>query len=300
MNEMTRNTRGNALATPANTQKREAVSVFDDADTFQSAYKMAVALSKTALVPKQFQGKPEDCLVALDYARRLGITPTAIMPHLFCVYGTPSMSVQMMIALVNRSGKFTRVAWDEGTDGTIKYAGLGGKTVEIPNLYACAYFTELSTKTKIISPRVDMQMALINGWLTKGHDKNQLSPWEKIPQTMLRWRSASMLIKATCPELTLGLESTEDVRDGVGTTEANVELAPEHAAVEMTAVQAPAEDPIDQILDAIQAAPTAEALNALAQDINRAGFAEEQLARIRPAFIARRDELQEQENADEE
>lgn len=193
----------------------KTASVFDDYESFKSAFEMAKALSRTSLIPKHFQGKPEDCLIALEYSRRLDIAPTAIMPHLFSVYGTPSMSAQLAIALVNRSGRFSRIKWAEGTDGTVVFKGLKGEKIEMPNLWAQASFRELSSGDEISSPRVDLRMALVNGWLTKGEDKGVVSMWQRMPQTMLRYRSASMLINTTCPELKMGIDVAEDVADNV-------------------------------------------------------------------------------------
>ena len=48
-------------------------TIFDDFEEFQKAYKMAEALSKTSLIPLNFQNKPEDCIIAIDYSRRLGL-----------------------------------------------------------------------------------------------------------------------------------------------------------------------------------------------------------------------------------
>lgn len=296
-------------------QTTQSPGIFEDFDAFQGAYKIAQALSKTQLIPKQFQGKPEDCLIALDYARRLGVAPTAIMPHLFCVYGTPSMSSQMMIALVNRSGRFSRVHWDEGTDGTVTFKGIKGEKVEIPNLWAVARFKERATGEEHTSPRVDLRMALVNGWLTKGEDKGQISPWQKIPQTMLRYRSASMLINSTCPELKLGMETVEDVADyGGSSTTPTVELAPT-PELESTPDETPraqvsdrvltAEEEqaaaldlaIDEICEQMEKAQTLEALNMLAEHVAAADFDDGRLQILRNAYAARKLALESEVNA---
>ena len=266
-------------------------SVFNDADEFAASFRMAQALAKTQLVPKAFQGHPEDCLIALDYARRLDVAPQAIMPHLFVVYGTPSMSAQMMIALVNRSGRFSRIAWDEGVDGKLTYPDVKGKSVEIPNYYASAWFIERLTNTKIVSPRVDMRTAFSNGWLTKGHDKGAVSKWEQIPQTMLRYRSASMLIKTTCPELMLGMDVAEDARDNAGAIEypeTTVETLPESLE---SAPETQDSTAIDEIVAAIDATKSLDELNVLANQIAQADFSEDELEQIRAPYLAKKNTL---------
>lgn len=259
--------------------------VFDDFEVFEKVYKMAEVLANSELIPVNFRGKPGDCLIALDYARRLNVAPTAIMPHLFCIKGRPATSAQFKIALVNRSGRFSRIQWEEGVDGKITYADERGAKVETANFYAQAYFTELSTGRVIRSARVDMKMALLSGWLTKGQDKGVDSMWKKSPQLMLRYRSASTLISTTCPELTLGLDTLEDVND-------NVDAQSYQPEVEVMAADEAEPDAIDQIVAAIKAAPTLAALEAIGNDIGHAEFEEDQLARLRPAFMTRKTELE--------
>lgn len=302
------------LSTPQ--QSTQSLGIFEDFDAFRGAFEIAKALSKTQLIPKQFQGKPEDCLIALDYARRLGVAPTAIMPHLFCVYGTPSMSAQMMIALVNRSGRFSRIEWQEGTDGKVSYVGLGDKKTEVPNYYAQASFTEVATGKTYTSERVDMRLAVLSGWITKGHDKGMLSMWEKIPQTMLRYRSASTLIKKTCPELMLGLDTVEDARDYASAPVYNptVEVAPTpelgptpdettRAQVSDRVLTAEEEQvamldlAVDEICEQMGKAQTLDALNTLAEHVAAADFDDGRLQILRNAYASRKLALESEANA---
>ena len=103
----------NELSIQASGNLSTTSTIFDDFEEFQKAYKMAEALSKTSLIPQNFQGHPEDCVIAIDYSRRLGLPPTAVMPHLYVIGGRPSLSAQFMISLVNRSGRFSRINWRE-------------------------------------------------------------------------------------------------------------------------------------------------------------------------------------------
>lgn len=182
-------------------------SIFSDFDLFNQSLQMATILSKTQLIPQNFQGKPEDCLIALDFARRLGVSPTSVLPELYIIHGRPAISAKFMISLVNRSGVFSRIQWKEDIDGEVEYLVNGSKRT-IPNYSAVAYFTELSSGETYESPKIDMRFALSNGWLTKND-----SQWQKMPQVMARYRSASILIKTTCPELAMGMESLEEARD---------------------------------------------------------------------------------------
>lgn len=268
-------------------------SVFDDASEFEKALRMADALAKTSLIPANFQGKPADCLIALDYGRRLGLSPVAVLPHLYVIQGRPATSAQFMIALVNRSGAFTRIQWDEGIDGEVEYAFNNMKRTA-PNYYAVARFTEIASGTEYASPRVDLRFALANGWLTKNDSK-----WQKTPQVMCRYRSASILIKTVCPELAMGMEFYDDLGDGRDGAAPGLGEQPQGApplplgAVQHSAV-AGADDEAAVMqgwLDRVDRATSLEELTTIGRQVADWGFSESSLQRLRDAFKARRAEL---------
>jgi hypothetical protein len=53
-----------------------------------------------------------------------------------------------------------------------------------------------------------MKFAEKNGWVQKNGSK-----WQTMPQIMCRYRSASILIKSTCPEIVMGMEWADDIQD---------------------------------------------------------------------------------------
>lgn len=271
-------------------------SIFNDFEEFQKALQIASALSKTTLIPQNFQGKPEDCVVAIDYSRRLGLPPTAVMPHLFVINGRPSLSAQFTIALLNRSGKFSRIQWLERAEGTVEYTFNREKRV-VPNYSAVAYFTELASGKKYESPVVDVKLALTSGWLIKRDKfKNETeSLWAKIPQLMCRYRSAATLIKTVCPELALGM----DIDDGSGgDAEPFTAEEPEpqparrvEAVVRTAAVDVKNdEERFAELKEAIAASGLA-ALRLLGRQIADSGLPEHYLNELREDYRKRRAEL---------
>lgn len=267
-------------------QQQNAVSVFDDFEQFKNSLEMAVALSKTKLIPKNFQNCPEDCLIALDYSKRLGLPPTAVLPHLYVIQGCPATSAQFMISLVNRSGKFSRIQWRETQDGKVEYAANGIKRVVI-NYGAVAWFDEVATGAHFESPKIDVRYALDNGWLTKNDSK-----WQKMPQVMCRYRSASVLIKTVCPELALGMEFVDDLQDFgnderavVDDRAAEVEQAIDAEIVEPNPETQEAE--FYELKDAIETAD-AETLRAIGRKIADSNLGEQYKDELREAFKARR------------
>lgn len=193
------------------------VSVFEDPSTFPVKMKIADALSRTPFVPESFRGKAEDCLVALDMAGRLGLNPLAVFPDIYVIDNRASFSSKFLIALVNRSGRFSRIRFEEGIDGEaeVTFSGWGEQRGQrktwkekVPNYWSIATFKELASGEVFTSPRIDMRFAEKNGWIQKAGSK-----WQTMPQIMCRYRSASILIKSTCPEIVMGMEWADDVAD---------------------------------------------------------------------------------------
>ena len=193
------------------------ISIFEDPDAFGKKMQIAEALSRTQFVPEAFRGRAEDCLVALDMAARLELNPLAVFPDLYVIDNRASFSSKFLIALVNRSGLFTRIEYDEGVDGDaeVTFTDWGANKGEkkktrgkLPNYYATASFTELASGRSFSSPRIDVRFAEKNGWVEKMGSK-----WRSMPELMVRYRSAAILIRTTCPELVMGLEWAEDLED---------------------------------------------------------------------------------------
>lgn len=275
-----------------NPSNAEPLTIFNNIDTFRDALKMAEILSQTQLIPEDFRNKPADVLVAIEYARRLNVPPTAILPHLYVIHGRPSMSTQMLIGLVNRSGLFSRISWEEGVDGSCQYTPFEGGNKTIANYYAIAKFTELSTGQEWKSQRIDVKFAIQNGWLSKKGSK-----WVGLPQIMVRYRSASVLIKSVCPELALGMDFTEDLLDADDT--------PRQRLVRTTVVTS--ESSNEQTTDgdnvkkseeyialtqAIEKAGSQEELSSIGERISKTVLSEKELRDLRSCYLARKNQLQ--------
>lgn len=80
--------------------------IYSSSDTFQLAFQMAKGLSQSTLVPMTFQNNPANCLIAIEQANRLNISPLACMQNLHVIQGRPSFSSSFIIGLINASGKY--------------------------------------------------------------------------------------------------------------------------------------------------------------------------------------------------
>ena len=181
--------------THLNLQTDYSLGIFGTSDNFKMAWQMSQALAESTVVPATFQKNPSNCLIAIEQANRLNMSPFMVMQNLYVIQGKPSWSSKFLIAMINGSGKFdSELQYDEKKDAN-------GKP------YSCLAWT-LKGGRRIEGMEVTMDMAKEEGWLAKNGSK-----WKTLPALMLRYRAASFFASLNCPELTLGLYTREEVED---------------------------------------------------------------------------------------
>jgi len=96
--------------------------------------------------------------------------------------------------MVNASGRFSPLKFKldgEGADRT-----------------CYAYATDKASGETVEGPVVSMAMAKAEGWSTKSGSK-----WLTMPELMLRYRSAAFFARLYAPDITLGMQTAEEVED---------------------------------------------------------------------------------------
>jgi len=71
--------------------------------TLDEAMRFSDMLAKSQMVPKAYQGKPEDVLVAVQWGRELGLAPLQALQNIACINGKPSVYGDAAMALVQAS-----------------------------------------------------------------------------------------------------------------------------------------------------------------------------------------------------
>lgn len=169
--------------------------IFGTSDNFLMAMQMSKALAESTIVPLTFQKNPSNCLIAIEQAQRLDMSPFMVMQNLSVIQGKPSWDSKFLIALINASGKFDiELQYEEEKD-------------KDGNPYACTAWTTKGGR-RIDGMKVTMDIAKAEGWLTKNGSK-----WKTMPQLMLRYRAASFFSRLNCPEISLGMYSSEELLD---------------------------------------------------------------------------------------
>ena len=163
---------------------------------FELAQRKASIYAKSTLVPKHYQDNVGNVLIAENMAVRLNADVLMVMQNLYIVHGNPGWSAQFLIACFNQCGRFS----------SIKYRFTGDRNSKTWGCIATA--TELATGETVEGTEITIQMAHDEGWATKSGSK-----WKTMPEQMLRYRAATFLIRATAPEIGMGLATKDEIED---------------------------------------------------------------------------------------
>ena len=162
-------------------------SVYSSIQSFESAQRIAASLAESTIVPTMYRGPAGlgNCIVALEIANRMGMSPFQVMQNLNVIHGRPSWTSQFIIGLIQGCGRFECFDYDEEDD-------------------SCQCFAVVKTSGKqVFGPKITLDMAKREGWT-----KN--TKWSTMPQTMLRYRAASAFGRFHIPDLILGIQSVEE------------------------------------------------------------------------------------------
>ena len=173
-------------------------SVWENKDQFNQLLRAAQMLSQTSIIPQSYQGKPQDCFVAIEMANRMGVSPMVVMQNMYVVKGKPSWAGQACTMLINSCGKFKDVKHI--------YTGEKGK----PNRGCYVTATRISDGSQVDGVEVTMQMAQSEGWTSN-------SKWRNMPELMLAYRASAFFARVYCPEAMMGVQTAEEVYDADST-----------------------------------------------------------------------------------
>jgi hypothetical protein len=173
----------------------KGLQVFASVGNFELAQRQAKMLSESDLVPKEYRGNIPNTMIALEMAGRIGASPLMVMQHLNIIHGKPSWSSTFIISAINACGRFEPLHFEIKDEGD-------------PVKMACRAVTRDKKGKEIAGPWVTMDMARKEGWVDKAGSK-----WKTMPELMIRYRAAAFFGRLHAPEITMGLQTVEEVMD---------------------------------------------------------------------------------------
>ena len=170
------------------------VTVWTDKKQFDQLLRAANMLSQTSIIPATYQGKPQDCFVALEMATRMGVSPLVVMQNMYVVKGKPAWAGQACTMFINSCGKFTGV----------KHVYTGEKGTDSRGCYVTA--TRISDGIQVNGVEVTIAMAKAEGWTSN-------TKWRNMPELMLAYRASAFFARVHCPEALMGVQLADEIYD---------------------------------------------------------------------------------------
>lgn len=175
------------------------IAAFSSQGAFEAAQRMARALASSTLVPEAYRNNLPNVLIAMELASRIGVSVFAAMQNLDIIHGRPSWRAQFLIATVNSSGRFTPLRFRfEGKPGTDEYG-------------CRAWAKDRSSNEECVGALITIALAKAEGWYSRNGSK-----WKTMPEQILMYRAASFWTRIYAPEMSLGMQTSEEIIDTYG------------------------------------------------------------------------------------
>jgi hypothetical protein len=156
------------------------------------AIKFSELLAKSQMVPRQYQGKPEDILVAVQWGCEVGLAPMQALQNIAVINGKPSVYGDAAMALVLASPVC------EGIEESIEDEGT-------PNPVAvCVARRKGRNPVRSTFSVEDAKRAGL--WGKQG-------PWSAYPKRMLAMRARGFAIRDAFADVLKGLITAEEAQD---------------------------------------------------------------------------------------
>jgi len=160
--------------------------------TMTEAIDFSNMLSKSTMVPKAYQNKPEDVLVAVQWGYELGLAPLQALQNIATINGKPSVYGDAAMALVQNSPVCEDMKEYFEGEGT-------GNPIAV-----CV--AKRKNRTEVISKYSVEDAKRAGLW-------NKQGPWTQYPKRMLQMRARGFALRDAFPDVLKGLITVEEAQD---------------------------------------------------------------------------------------
>lgn len=160
--------------------------------TITEAIQFSEMLANSQMVPRQYQGKPQDIMVCVQWGYEIGLAPMQALQNIAVINGKPSVYGDAAMALVQASPVCEDVQEYFEGEGT-------------PNPVAVCVAQRKGRKPVIAKfSREDAQRAGL--WGKQG-------PWTAYPKRMMQMRARGFALRDAFPDVLKGLITAEEAQD---------------------------------------------------------------------------------------
>lgn len=161
-------------------------------DVVDKLYRYSEILADSNVIPAHYRKQKSDIFVAAQTAYRMNLDPLMVMQGTYIIKGKLGMTSAFAISLANSSGVL---------NGGIRYK-IEDKGIDL-KVTAFATYKENNEE---ISYTISMKEAQAEGWTSN-------PKYRTLPELMLRYRSAILLIRTHIPQVLNGMHTVEELKD---------------------------------------------------------------------------------------
>lgn len=160
--------------------------------TMTEAIQFSEMLASSNMIPKQYQGKPNDVLVCVQWGYEMGLAPMQALQNIAVINGKPSVYGDAAMALVQNSPVCEDIEEYIEEEGT-------------PNPVAVCVAKRKGRKP--VTAKFSVEDAKRAGlWGKQG-------PWTQYPKRMLQMRARGFALRDAFPDVLKGLITIEEALD---------------------------------------------------------------------------------------
>lgn len=173
--------------------------------TMTEAIEFSGMLAKSQMIPKAYQNKPEDVLVAIQWGFELGLAPLQALQNIACINGKPSVYGDAAMALVQNSSICEDVKEYFEGEGTSNPVAV------------CV--AKRKNRSEVVSKYSVEDAKRAGLW-------NKSGPWTQYPKRMLQMRARGFALRDAFPDVLKGLITVEEAQDYPDAGEKNITPQP--------------------------------------------------------------------------
>ncbi|PPU46805.1 hypothetical protein XarbCFBP7697_14225 [Xanthomonas arboricola] len=155
--------------------------------TFEQALTFADYLAESDLVPKDFKGKPANCLIAMQWGAELGLKPLQALQNIAVINGRAALWGDAVLALVRNSPVCEFVEeWDANDTAHCKVKRKGEKEALV------TFSMEDAKKAGLVGKQ---------------------GPWTQYPKRMRQMRARAFALRDVFTDVLRGMAIAEEIMD---------------------------------------------------------------------------------------
>ena len=160
--------------------------------SFADLVQFANMASKSAMIPRDYQGKPENIMLAIQMGSELGLAPMQSLQNIACVNGRPAV-------------------WGDAVVGLCRQSPVCKDIVEAVTGEGDKQVATTCTATRVGAEPVVRSFSVEDA--KKAGLWGKSGPWQQYPKRMLQMRARGFAVRDAFPDVLRGLITAEEAAD---------------------------------------------------------------------------------------